>query len=127
MWKTPSAHTNLHYQGKDTSGNRNVTKLGVGADDGDAAIVQDKAFVDTYGNRFHVPLDFELLETHTPFYQSAPGDHLEYELVFNVYNRVINASANSTYAINNISLEYEIVPNNTHQVDLRYYTFHTIK
>ena len=45
------------------------------------------------------------------FYQSALGDRLEYELPFNDYSRVIQATgdADSSYDIENISLEYEIV------------------
>ena len=57
------------------------------------------------------PLDFELLESHMPFCQSALGDRLEYELTFNDYSRVIRATgdADASYDIENISLEYEIV------------------
>ena len=46
-----------------------------------------------------------------PFYQNALGDRLEYELMFNDYSRVIQARANlnASYAINNISLEYDMV------------------
>ena len=122
LWKTPSSRTISHYQGIDTSDDCNVTKLSVGANDGDAAIVQDKAIADTYGNRFHMPLDFELLETRTPFYQSALGDCLEYELVFNDYNRVLVAHADAAYTIYNISLEYEMVtqPDRARQMKNQY-------
>ena len=41
LWKTPQARKNSHYQGIDTSNNRNVTKLRVGAEDGDASNAQD--------------------------------------------------------------------------------------
>ena len=34
-------------------------------------------------------LDYELLESHMPFYQSALGDRLEYELTFNNYSVVV--------------------------------------
>ena len=46
-----------------------------------------------------------------PFYQSALGDRLEYELTFNDYSCAIRATddANASYDIENISLEYEIV------------------
>ena len=45
------------------------------------------------------------------FYQSALGDRLEYELTFNDYNRVIQATgdADASYDISSISLEYDIV------------------
>ena len=52
----------------------------------------DKATADTFGNRFFIPLDIELLKTHMPFYRSALDDRLEYKLTFNDYNRVIQAT-----------------------------------
>ena len=61
-------------------------KLCIGAADGNGTVAEDKAITDTFGNRFYVPLDFELLESHMPFYQSALGDRLEYELTFNDYS-----------------------------------------
>ncbi|MEW8547632.1 MAG: hypothetical protein AB2693_29340 [Candidatus Thiodiazotropha sp.] len=65
----------------------------------------DKAIADTFSDRFIIPLDFELLETHMPFYQSALGDRLEYELTFNAYDRVIQATGNTkaSYTIEGIS------------------------
>ena len=64
-----------------------------------------------YGNRFYIPLDFELLESHMPFHQSSFSDRLEYELTFNSYNRVIEATndPNASYKIENISLEFDMV------------------
>ena len=109
LWKTPQARKNSHYQGIDTSNNRNVTKLRVGAEDGVATKTQDNAIATAYGNRFCIPLDFELLVSHAPYYQSALGDRLEYELLFNDNNRVINAHADSSYTIDNISFEYDMV------------------
>lgn len=71
----------------------------------------DQAVASAYGNRFFVPLDFELLETHMPFYQAALGDRLEYELTFNDYPRVVVATgdAEASYSIENISLEFDMV------------------
>ena len=63
-----------------------------------------------YGSRFYIPLDFELLESHMPFYQSALGDRLEYELTFNIRSHVILAKddPNASCSIENISLEYDM-------------------
>ena len=46
-----------------------------------------------------------------PFYQSAVEDRVEYELTFNGYGRAIKAVAEkkSSYKIENICLEYDIV------------------
>ena len=42
------------------------------------------------------------------FYQAGFGDRLEYELTFNDYNKIINATvADSSYVISNICLEFE--------------------
>jgi hypothetical protein len=111
LWKTSSERKNLVYQGIDESKNSNITKLRVGAADGDDTKLQDKAIADTFGNRYYIPLDFELLEAHMPYYQSGLGDRLEYELSFNDYSRVIiaNGDINANYEINNISLEFDMV------------------
>lgn len=111
LWKTAGERENAQYQGIDTTGNRNATKIRVGAGDKNETIVADKAIADAFGKRFYVPLDFELLESHMPFYQSALGDRLEYELTFNDYSRVVQGTGdtNASYAIENISLEYDMV------------------
>ena len=102
---------NDQYQGIDTSGNRNAMRIRIDAGNNDETVAADKAIADAFGNRFYIPLDFELLEGHMPFYQSALEDRLEYELTFNDYSCAIRATGDSkaSYDIENISLEYEIV------------------
>ena len=114
LWLCSGKRANAQYQGIDESKARNVTKIRLGAADKDVSAKGDKAVADAYGTRFHIPLDFELLESHMPFYQSALGDRLEYELTFNDYNRVIVADgdASASYAISGIALEFDMV---THQ------------
>ena len=87
----------------------NVTKLRIGAGDADESVSEDKAISDVYGNRFFVPLDFELLESPMPFHQSSLGDRLEYELTFNSHSRVIHATSDASYKIENISLEFDMM------------------
>ena len=110
LWKIAQERENAQYQGIDTSANRNATRIRVGAGNG-APNACDTSIADTYGNRYYIPLDFELLESHMPFYRSALRDRLEYELTFNDYSRVIKAmeDANASYTIENISLEYDMV------------------
>ena len=86
LWKTASERANCHYQGIDASDNRNTTNIRVGAGNRGSSVVADKAIADAFGDRFFTQLDFELLESHMPFYQSALGDRLEYELTFNAYS-----------------------------------------
>ena len=112
LWKTGRERDNAQYQGIDTSADRNATKLRVGAGDG-ANVAADQAIAAAYGNRFFIPLDFELLESHMPFHQAALGDRLEYELTFNDYARTILATddAAASYTVENISLEFDQVTN----------------
>ena len=79
---------------------------GNGVEDAEATAIKT-----AYGSRFYIPLDFELLESHMPFYQSALGDRLEYELTFNDYSRVILAEddGEASYSIGSISLEFDVV------------------
>ena len=100
---------NGHYQGIDASDNRNTTRIRVGAGNEDSGVAADKAIADAFGDRFFTPLDFELLESHMLFYQSALGDRLEYELTFNDFKRVIQADVDASYHIGGISLEYDMV------------------
>ena len=110
MWKTESERDNAQYQGIDTSTNRNATKLRIGAGDMNPSVVIDSAISEAYGNRFYHPLNFELLETSMPFYQSALGDRLEYELTFNEYSKtILSTDTNSKYSVSNICLEYDMV------------------
>ena len=108
--KTGRERANTQYQGIDTMANRNTTKLYIGTEDA-LVVMTDIAIVDTYSNRFHIPLDFEMLETQMPFYQSALDGCLEYVLKFNSYNRGIQAvgDPNANYSIDNISLKFDTV------------------
>ena len=96
----------MAYQG---IGKANILKHRVGA--GNASTdAEVQAIAGAFKNRFCIPLDFELLETHMPFYQAGLGDRPEYELTFNDYNKVINATnADSSYVISNICLEFGMV------------------
>lgn len=106
LWKTPYERINMAYQGICKN---NVLKHRVGAGD-KSSDKEDEAIADAYKNRFCIPLDFEILETHMPFYQAGLGDRLEYELTFNDYNNVINSTdEDSKYIIKNICLEFDMV------------------
>ena len=106
LWRSPSEWLNMAYQG---IGKSNMLKHRVGA--GNASTdIEDQAIAGAFKNRFCIPLDFEQLETHMPFYQAGLGDRLEYELTFNDYNKVISSTdADSSYVISNICLEFDMV------------------
>ena len=86
----------------------NFMKLRINAADKSAGNAKDKAIADAYGNKFIIPLDFEMLESVMPYYQAGLGNRLCYEITTNYYNHVINsaaASPDAEYKISNISLE----------------------
>ena len=91
----------------------NCIKLRIHAGDKYAGNAQDKAIADAYGNKFIIPLDFEMLDSAAPYYQAGLGNRLCYELTFNDYNRVTKSAISpkvpdAKYKITDISLEYEI-------------------
>ena len=104
LWKTALERANGYYQRIDASDHRNIA--------------------DAFSNRFFTLLDFELLESHMPFDQSALGDRLEHELTVNDYNRVIQAvrDVDASYHIGGRSLEYDMVtlPELARMIDNQY-------
>ena len=115
LWKTKSEKKNAIRQSIiSTNGDLtpNCMKLRINAGNKDATNVQDKAIADAYGNKFIIPLDFEMLDSTMPYYQAGLRNRLSCELLFNAYNQVINSSkADATYKITDISLEYDVVTN----------------
>ena len=117
LWKTKSEKRNAIRQGIISNDGcmENCIKLRINAGDKSTGNAQDKAIADAYGNKFIIPLDFEMLDSAAPYYQAGLGNRLCYELTFNDYNRVTKSRVSSPkvpdakYEITDISLEYEIV------------------
>ena len=116
LWKTKSDKKNAIRQGIISSGTctANCIRLRINARNKDATNTEDKAIADVYGNKFIIPLDFEMLDSAAPYYQAGLGNRLCYELTFNDYNQVIKSAVlspkvpDAKYKITDISLEYEI-------------------
>ena len=116
LWKTKSERRNAIRQDIISTDGcmENCIKLRINAGDKNASNAQDKAIADAYGNKFIIPLDFEMLDSAAPYYQAGLGNRLCYELTFNDYNRVIKCRVSSPkvpyakYKITDISFEYEI-------------------
>ena len=68
----------------------NCIKLRINAGDKNASNAQDKAIADAYGNKFIIPLDFEMLDSAAPYYQAGLRSKLCYEITFNDDYRVPN-------------------------------------
>ena len=88
LWGTKSEKRNAIRQGIiSTDGcTENCIKLRINAGNKDATNSQDKVIADVYGNKFIIPLDFEMLDSAAPYYQAGLGNRLCYELTFNDYN-----------------------------------------
>ena len=85
-------------------------KLRINAGDKSTTPAKDNAIAEAYGNKFIIPLEFEMLDSAMPYCQAGLRNRLSYELKFNDYNQVINSSkTDTTYKITDISLEYDIV------------------
>ena len=73
--KTKSEKKNAIRQGiiSNDGCTENCIKLRINAGNKDATNVQDKAIADAYGNKFIIPLDFEMLNSASPYYQAGLG------------------------------------------------------
>ena len=106
LWKTTNERSNAVYQGIQSEALRKI-KINAG-DKGTAA--KDVAIGTMYDNLFCIPLDFEILESHMPFFQSELKDRLSYELTFNNYgNVIVSSDPNASYTITDIHLEFEVL------------------
>ena len=91
----------------------NCIRLRINAGDKNASNAQDKAIADVYGNKFIIPLDFEMLDSAAPYYLAGLWNRLCCKITFNGYNRVTKSAVSpkvpdAKYKIIDISLEYEI-------------------
>ena len=130
LWKTKSEKRNAIHQGiiSNDGCTENCIKLRINAVDKNVSNSQDKAIADAYGNKFIIPLDFEMLDSAAPYYQAGLENRLCYELTFNDYNQVTKSGVlspkvpDARYKITDISLEYEIAtqPNLARSIRFEY-------
>ena len=62
-------------------------KLRINAKHKSKGNAKDKAIADTYGSKFIIPHNFEMLDSAMPYYQSGQQDNRQcYEITVNDYN-----------------------------------------
>ena len=85
LWKAKSEKRSAIHQGIVSNDGcmENCIKLRINAGDKSTSNIQDKSIADAYGNKFIVPLDFEMLDSAAPYYQAGLGNRLCYEITFN--------------------------------------------
>ena len=71
------------------AGTPSCMKLRINAGDKSARVTQDKAIADAYGNKFIIPLNFEMLDSAMPYYQAGLRNRLSYKLNNNNTNNPI--------------------------------------
>ena len=88
LWKAKSEKGNAIRQGIVSNDGcaENCIKLRINAGDKNTGNKQDKAIADTYGNKFMIALDFEMLDSSIPYYQVGHGNRLCHEIMFSDYN-----------------------------------------
>ena len=104
LWKTKSEKRNTIQQGIVSRGGctNNCIKLRIKAGDKNAGVAQDNAIATTYRNKFIIPLDFEMLDSATPYYQAGLRNRLCYEITFSDYNQVINPQYHQKFQMQSI-------------------------
>ena len=125
LWKTTNERSNAAYQGIQTEA---VRKIRIDAGD-KGQVVKDVAIGTAYSNMFCIPLDFEILESHMPFFQSELKDRLSYELTFNNYSKVVvSTDIAASYTVSDIHLEFEVITSPEIAMSLRqkYSSKHTV-
>ena len=98
LWKTKSEKRNAIQQGIiSTDGcTENCIKLRIHAGDKSTGNARDKAIADAYGNKFIIPLDFEMLDRAAPYYQAGLENRLCYELTY-ILSMITTKSPNPQY------------------------------
>ena len=112
-WKCKTERLNAVFQGivEADSQTENAIKHRINTTD-KANNAKDQTVASIYDNHFYIPLDFEILESSLLLYQYGLGSRLMYELTFADYFDVIKSTdPDSTYAISNISLEFDTIIN----------------
>ena len=75
LWKTKSEKRNTIQQGIISTDGcmENCDKLRINEGDKSTGNAQDNAIANTYGNKFIIPLDLEMLDSAAPYYKQALG------------------------------------------------------
>ena len=75
---------------------------------GATGTTEETAIAKTYGNRFRIPIDFELLNDIGPFYQASLADKLEIKLTFNDKKVIILGSTSTLAAATDADYNYSV-------------------
>jgi len=112
LWLTKAQRKNLVFQGIQSS---NLNKLRSSATDANVTNAKDNIMFSIYGNKYKIPLDFELINNNAPLYKHAIQEDLIFEITFAPISDIIISESitNWNYKLSNICLEYDTVTDAT--------------
>jgi len=105
LWLSKKAKSRRIPQGIQTA---KGLALRVGAKDA-TGDVEETAISKTLGNRFQIPIDFELLKNVGPYHQHSLADKLEIQLTFNDAKSIVLGSTSTLAAANDSDYNYSMI------------------
>ena len=107
LWLSPEERNDKIFEGIQSE---TMRKLRSGVTVADANNNQ-KQLKETFGKKYMIPLDFELMSNHAPFYKFPIQEDIIFEITLAPKEDVIVADnvANMNYKLENICMEYETV------------------
>ena len=114
LWLTEEERKNRVFQGIQGDKLR-ALRSGVTEANVTGETANDKTLNAVYGEKYQIPLDFELLSTHAPFYKFPIQEDVIFELTLAPKTDIIvtATTANMDYKLKNICLEYDTITNVT--------------
>lgn len=114
LWLTEKVRKNCIFQGIQSK-NLRALRSGVTEANVTGETANERTLKVVYGEKYKIPLDFELLSTHSPFYKYPIQEDVIIEITLAPKEDIIFTTtiANMNYELKNICLEYDTVTNET--------------
>ena len=114
LWLTKEKRDNMVFQGIQPK-NLAMLRSGVATADIVGETADEKTLNTIFGNKYKIPLDFELLTTHAPVYKFPIQEDIIFELKLAPKEDIIvtATTAKMNYELKNICLEYDTISNET--------------
>ena len=114
LWLTEEERKNSVFQGIQSE-NLRALRSGVTEANVNGETANEKTLKAVFGEKYKIPLDFELLSTHAPFYKFPIQEDVIFEITLAPKEDVIvtDTTASMNYTLKNICLEYDTVTNET--------------
>ncbi len=107
LWLSKDKRKNMVFEGLQ---NKNINKLRSGLTVSGAS-VNDTMMKTVFGDKYKIPLDFEILTDHAPLYKAVINENIIFEIELNPNKNVLVSSKpkDMAYKLTNICLEYDTV------------------